>query len=62
MRCQYCHKLIIHRFNGRYTRMDKERKRQHMRLCRNTPRNILRDIGTGRKHAHRLREKISIDK
>jgi hypothetical protein len=33
MRCPYCGKLIIHRFNGRYTRMDKKRKRRHMRVC-----------------------------
>lgn len=37
MRCPYCDKLIIHRFNGNYTRMDKKRKARHMRLCDERP-------------------------
>lgn len=37
MRCPYCHKLIIHKFNGRYTRRDKKRKAEHMRRCEKRP-------------------------
>ncbi|UBF23427.1 hypothetical protein HATV-3_gp77 [Haloarcula tailed virus 3] len=37
MRCPYCNKLIIHRFNGNYNRIDKKRKRRHMMLCDERP-------------------------
>ena len=33
MRCQYCGKLIIHKFNGNYNRMDRKRKARHERHC-----------------------------
>lgn len=37
MRCKYCRKLIIHRFNRNYTKRDKKRKRQHERRCKENP-------------------------
>ena len=45
MRCRYCGKLIIHRFNGNYTRMDKKRKARHERRCEETeiPRTLYCD-------------------
>lgn len=37
MRCPYCGQLIIHKFSGRYNRMDRKRKARHMRLCDERP-------------------------
>jgi len=46
MRCPYCNTLIIHRFNGRYTRMDRKRKAQHMRHCDERPENAENEVNT----------------
>lgn len=39
MRCPYCNTLIIHKFSGRYNRMDRKRKDRHLKQCEENPRN-----------------------
>lgn len=47
MHCKYCGELIIHRFNGEYTRRDQERKRRHEINCDERPDEITECPGCG---------------
>lgn len=59
MRCQYCNTLIVHRFNGRYNRMDRKRKRIHEQNCPENPNVKERKIQ--RKHAMARLMKREVD-
>lgn len=61
MRCSYYNTLIIHRFNGRYNRMDSRRKHRHERICSHNPDVIFRNLRWANTRGELLKKFISID-